>query len=117
MLTASKPLNPAQLKHYHDNEFSAAKDNYYTQKDHIVGTWHGQLATALGLAGDVDKIHFDRLADGQHPTTGAQLVHAKTARQTPDGKTMMEHRAGWDLTFSAPKSVSITALVGGDARV
>ena len=29
----------------------------------------------------------------------------------------MEHRAGWDVTFSAPKSVSLTALVGGDDRV
>ena len=29
----------------------------------------------------------------------------------------MEHRAGWDGTFSAPKSVSLTALVGGDHRI
>src|SRR5258708_6563166 len=29
----------------------------------------------------------------------------------------MEHRAGWDATFSAPKSVSLTALVGGDEHV
>ncbi|HEY1257012.1 MAG TPA: MobF family relaxase [Terracidiphilus sp.] len=29
----------------------------------------------------------------------------------------VEHRAGWDATFSAPKSVSLTALVGGDSRV
>jgi len=29
----------------------------------------------------------------------------------------MEHRAGWDATFSAPKSVSLTALVGDDERV
>ena len=29
----------------------------------------------------------------------------------------VEHRAGWDATFSAPKSVSLTALVGGDERV
>jgi conjugative relaxase-like TrwC/TraI family protein len=29
----------------------------------------------------------------------------------------MEHRAGWDATFSAPKSVSLTALVGQDERV
>ena len=37
----------------------------------------------------------------------------------PEGKTVktMEHRAGWDATFSAPKSVSLTALVGGDDRV
>jgi conjugative relaxase-like TrwC/TraI family protein len=31
--------------------------------------------------------------------------------------TSVEHRAGWDATFSAPKSVSLTALVGGDDRV
>ena len=29
----------------------------------------------------------------------------------------MEHRAGWDATFSAPKSISLTALVGGDDNV
>src|SRR6202021_3964807 len=36
-----------------------------------------------------------------------------------DGKTVapVEHRAGWDATFSAAKSVSLTALVGGDDRV
>jgi conjugative relaxase-like TrwC/TraI family protein len=39
--------------------------------------------------------------------------------RTPDGATFnpVEHRAGWDATFSAPKSVSLTALVGGDNRV
>ena len=39
--------------------------------------------------------------------------------QDAEGKTIktMEHRAGWDATFSAPKSVSLTALVGGDDRV
>jgi conjugative relaxase-like TrwC/TraI family protein len=39
--------------------------------------------------------------------------------QDAEGKTIktMEHRAGWDATFSAPKSVSLTALVGGDERV
>ena len=39
--------------------------------------------------------------------------------QDADGKRIktMEHRAGWDATFSAPKSVSLTALVGGDERV
>ena len=39
--------------------------------------------------------------------------------QNADGKTVnpVEHRAGWDATFHAPKSVSLTALVGGDDRV
>ena len=31
--------------------------------------------------------------------------------------TSVEHRAGLDATFSAPKSVSLNALVGGDERV
>jgi len=62
-----------------------------------------------------------RLAEGQHPQTGDQLVRHQVSR-TYEGKsgkeiTSVEHRAGWDATFSAPKSVSITALVGGDDRV
>lgn len=32
-------------------------------------------------------------------------------------KQPVEHRAAWDITFSAPKTVSLTALVGGDDRV
>ena len=65
--------------------------------------------------------HFARLTEGQHPHTEAQLVRHQASR-TYEGKfgkevTSVEHRAGWDATFSAPKSVSLTALVGGDERV
>jgi conjugative relaxase-like TrwC/TraI family protein len=53
--------------------------------------------------------------------TGEQLVRHQTARETKNARgetvTTMEHRVGWDATFSSPKSVSITALVGGDERV
>ena len=49
------------------------------------------------------------------------MVKHRTAQEykNPDGATInaVEHRAGWDATFSAPKSVSLTALVGGDERV
>ena len=49
------------------------------------------------------------------------MVKHRTAQEykNPDGTTTkaVEHRAGWDGTFSAPKSVSLTALVGGDERV
>ena len=62
-----------------------------------------------------------KLSQGQHPETGEQLVRQRASYeyQDADGKTIktMEHRAGWDATFSAPKSVSLTALVGGDDRV
>jgi conjugative relaxase-like TrwC/TraI family protein len=87
----------------------------------IRGVWHGQLAERWGLAGNVREDQFERLAEGQHPITGEQLVRHQTARETKNARgdivTTMEHRAGWDATFSAPKSVSLTALVGGDERV
>lgn len=87
----------------------------------IRGVWYGELASRWGLAGEVTEKHFQRLAEGQHPITGEQLVRHQTARETTNARgergTTMEHRAGWDATFSAPKSVSLTALVGGDARV
>jgi conjugative relaxase-like TrwC/TraI family protein len=73
------------------------------------------------LQGAVGSEHFARLSEGQHPHTEEQLVRHQVAR-TYEGKfgrevTSAEHRAGWDATFSAPKSVSLTALVGGDDRV
>ena len=121
MLTISKPLSAGQARRYHAEEFQNARDNYYTEGDVIRGVWHGQLAERWGLAGNVRKDQFERLAEGQHPITGEQLVRHQTARETKNARgdtvTTMEHRAGWDATFSAPKSVSLTALVGGDERV
>jgi conjugative relaxase-like TrwC/TraI family protein len=121
MLTISNPLSASQAQAYHAEEFGNARENYYTQADHICGEWHGRLAGQWGLHGDVSEEHFQRLTEGQHPITGKQLVRHKAAREYVDEnghKTRtMEHRAGWDATFSAPKSVSLTALVGGDERL
>src|SRR5580700_803601 len=121
MLTISKPLSSGQAQAYHKEEFANARDNYYSEGDHVRGEWHGKLAEQWGLKGEVNEEHFARLADGQHPLTGAQLVQHRAAMEyvTDRGKEVktMEHRAGWDATFSAPKSVSLTALVGGDERV
>jgi conjugative relaxase-like TrwC/TraI family protein len=121
MLTISKPLSAGQPRRYHAEEFQNARDNYYTEGDVIRGVWHGQLAERWGLVGNVREDQFERLAEGQHPITGEQLVLHQTARDTKNARgdtvTTMEHRAGWDATFSAPKSVSLTALVGGDERV
>src|SRR5579864_9537009 len=121
MVTISKPLSAAQVRTYHAEEFTNARANYYTNADEIRGQWHGRLATEWALWGAVDEAHFQRLADGQHPLTGATLVQHQTARTYTNkhGETVttVAHRAGWDATFSAPKSVSLTALVGGDDRV
>src|ERR1700742_552878 len=121
MLTTSKPLSASQAQAYHAKEFTSAEQNYWKQDDRALGEWHGKLASEFGLAGGVEQEHFARLAEGQHPMTGQQLVRHRIVQEYEgaDGKAVapVEHRAGWDATFSAPKSVSLTALVGGDDRV
>ncbi|MHB8413615.1 MAG: MobF family relaxase [Candidatus Acidiferrales bacterium] len=121
MLTISNPLSASQAQAYHAEEFSNARENYYTQSDQIRGEWHGELAAEWDLKGEVSAEHFRWLSEGQHPITGEQLVQHRAAREYVNERgekvKAMEHRAGWDATFSAPKSVSLTALVGGDERV
>jgi conjugative relaxase-like TrwC/TraI family protein len=121
MLTISKPLSAGQAQTYHQKEFTAKEQNYWSQRGVIAGEWQGRLARQFGLAGTVSAEDFAKLSQGQHPQTGEQLVRQRTSYEYQDaeGKTIktMEHRAGWDATFSAPKSVSLTALVGGDERV
>jgi conjugative relaxase-like TrwC/TraI family protein len=121
MLTISKPLSAGQAQSYHQKEFTAKEQNYWSQRGVIAGEWQGRLAGQFGLAGTVSAEDFAKLSQGQHPQTGEQLVRQRASYEYQDanGKTIktMEHRAGWDATFSAPKSASLTALVGGDERV
>ena len=121
MLTISKPLTTGQAHSYHQEEFANPEQNYYTQGDRVLGEWQGQLAADWGLVGKVTAEQFHRLAEGQHPATGEQLVRHRFQSESKDQKRKKdktaEHRAGWDATFSASKSVSITALVGGDKGV
>src|SRR5271170_3268484 len=121
MLNISKPLSASQAQKYHEKEFTAAEQNYWKQGDTIQGEWHGRLADEFGLTGAVGAEEFARLSEGQHPESGKQLVLHRVVHEyrNADGNMVspVEHRAGWDATFSAPKSVSLTALVGGDDRV
>ena len=82
-------------------------DDYYTGDDMAPSAWEGQAAADLGLSGEVDRDDFRALLDGR--VAGDQLGTVR------DGK--IEHRPGWDVTFSAPKSVSIMAHVAGDKRL
>ncbi|EKJ3352310.1 conjugative relaxase, partial [Escherichia coli] len=88
--------------------------NYYTDKDnyYVLGSmgerWAGRGAEQLGLQGSVDKDVFTRLLEGKLPD-GADLSRMQ------DGSN--KHRPGYDLTFSAPKSVSMMAMLGGDKRL
>ncbi len=121
MLTISKPLSASQARTYHAREFAAQEQNYWSRDQQGHSEWQGRLTEQWGLHGAVGSEHFARLSEGQHPHTEEQLVRHQVSR-TYEGKfgrevTSAEHRAGWDATFSAPKSVSLTALVGGDDRV
>jgi conjugative relaxase-like TrwC/TraI family protein len=121
MLTISRPLAASQALRYHREEFSNAETNYFTEDKRIQGEWQGQLAKEWGLTGEVQEQQFARLSEGQDPHTGEQLIaHRRSYTyelENGDQVKTMEHRAGWDFTFSAPKSVSITALVGEDRRI
>jgi conjugative relaxase-like TrwC/TraI family protein len=121
MLTISKPLSASQAQTYHSKEFVSPEQNYWRQDGATQGEWHGKLAAQIELAGPVSAEQFARLSQGQDPHTSEQIIQHRVVQEyeTANGKTVapVEHRAGWDATFSAPKSVSLTALVGGDYRV
>lgn len=82
-------------------------DDYYAEGGLSPSEWQGAGAEALDLSGEVDRDQFRDLLDGK---IGEQQLG--TLR---DGQ--LEHRPGWDVTLSAPKSVSIMAEVAGDRRL
>ena len=90
------------------------RDGYYGRDDPAhreASAWAGKGAEALGLSGRVDADVFKAVLEGRVPDgSGRQL-----GRQARDGGIV--HRPGRDLTLSAPKSVSLVALIGGDERV
>ncbi|MCY3846064.1 MAG: relaxase domain-containing protein [Acidobacteria bacterium] len=90
------------------------RDGYYAKDDpehRDASAWAGKGAEELGLKGPVDPDTFRAVLEGRVPDgSGRQL-----GKRGKDGE--IHHRPGRDLTFSAPKSVSIAALVGGDGRI
>jgi conjugative relaxase-like TrwC/TraI family protein len=100
-------LSLRQAETYYDEKY--ARDDYYTEDRTVAGEWFGIAAEALGLTGTAARADFIAILRAVDPRTGAELVAKAQGRE--------QRRAGWDATFSAPKSVSIQALVGGDARL
>ena len=121
MLTISKPLSASQAQTYHAEEFTSSDQTYYSQGNQVHGEWQGKLAEAWNLTGEVHAEEFAKLANGLHPRTSDRVVRQREGylykNERGELVKAMEHRAAWDGTFSAPKSVSLTALVGRDDRV
>lgn len=76
---------------------SLAKEDYYLEGGEPEGVWFGKGAEKLGLAGKVNKQEFKNVFSGYSPDGQKALV--QNAGQP-------KRQAGWDLTFSVPKSVS-----------
>ncbi len=88
------------------------QDGYYARNDpehRRASFWHGTAARDLGLGRHVKPKIFESILAGHVPGTDQRLGRAR------DGEH--QHRPGVDITFSAPKSVSLQALVMGDERV
>ena len=108
MIRASGALTASQGRDYYDKEYS--RGDYYTEDARAIpGVWSGRGAEKLGLEGSVEKEVFEAVLEGKAGPSGDQLIPG----QVGTGK----HRAGWDFTCSPEKSVSIMALVGGDAGI
>ena len=108
MLSIGALTSAAQGARYYE------QDGYYAKDDpehREASAWAGKGAEELGLKGPVDPDTFRAVLEGKVPD-GSDTELGKRGK---DGKIV--HRPGRDLTFSAPKSVSIAALVGGDKRI
>lgn len=95
MLTISYAIKGANRAKYYTNR---AKDDYYANRNEKAGHWWGDGALALGLAGPVVTEVFQNLMYGLSPDGSEKLVQ---------NALKADRQCGWDLTFSAPKSVSV----------
>ncbi len=109
MLRITPSVSAEAAKDYF--RLALSRGEYYTEakilNQEIVGRWGGKAAGRLGLEGHVQQAAFDNLCDNVNPTTGS--------RMTP--RTRDDRRAGYDLNFHVPKSVSLMLELGGDERI
>ena len=74
-----------------------AREDYYMDGGEPPGQWHGRGAEDLGLSGTVQGEELTRAFEGFHPREDRALIRNAGSER---------HQPGWDLTYSAPKSVS-----------
>jgi conjugative relaxase-like TrwC/TraI family protein len=83
------------------------REDYYTEKQEVVGNWHGLAAERMGLSGNVTSEAFAALVENRHPVDGGRL--------TPHTKS--DRIVGYDLNFHAPKSLSVLYAMTLDKNV
>ncbi len=100
---------------------AAATANYYTRylaraPGEVDGVWTGKQADALGLADSVSGESLELLLEGRDPVDGTRLGYPLADRTLADGR-VVRAVAGFDATFSAPKSVSVLWALTQDPRL
>ena len=100
---------------------AAATAAYYTRylteaPGEVPGVWSGQQAAWLGVHGTVSEDALELLLQGRHPLSGSLLGRELVDRYRSDGR-LVRAVAGFDATFSAPKSLSVWWALTGDARL
>jgi len=99
-------ITPGSLSYYTDT-VAAGVEDYYAGRGEAAGVWLGRGAHRAGIAGEVAADQLQRLFAQQHPMTGEPLGAAYVV----GGDRDMVY--GWDLTVSAPKTVSTLWAIGG----
>jgi conjugative relaxase-like TrwC/TraI family protein len=89
---------------YYEQQVAAGREDYYAGKGEAPGRWTGKGAELLGLSGELNAEALKAMMDGRHPETGEQLANRRGNCNT----------AAIDMTFSAPKSVSVLFAVGDE---
>ena len=100
---------------YWINAVAEGGDDYYTKPGEAPGYWAGSLAAELGLSGEVDPEAYARLLAGEDPGGGGPLVRRAAPRVFIDAsgkERRLEPILGYDVRFSAPKSVSLLWALG-----
>jgi conjugative relaxase-like TrwC/TraI family protein len=104
MLSIGK-LGRGQERYYLDKVAEGAED-YYTGEGEDPGEWIGDAAARLGLEGEVGADQLEAMLTGRNPVDGGPMLGM---RGVPSNGSV----PGFDLTFSAPKSVSLLWGLGG----
>lgn len=104
MMSFKSISNSSQAATYYE---SLATEDYYELGGEPAGYWLGQLQSAMHLNGDVQVGELGKMLQGYHPTSGEALA----------SNAGSDHKGGWDVTFSAPKSVSVAwALADAETK-
>jgi conjugative relaxase-like TrwC/TraI family protein len=92
---------------YYERQVAQGRDDYYSGRGEAPGEWAGRGSAALGLRGRVAAAQFNALMAGRDPSDPSLERSLRDSRGEPKV-------VGFDLTFSAPKSVSVLFAAGDE---